>query len=651
MKICAIVKYPPIEGGVSTQSYWLCRLLAARGHQVHVVTNAGEVEPRYRAWFLDGDEARMEADFPSGGFVRVRSTGGWDDGRFGYIPAANPFATKLAAMATEVVREQDCDLILAWYLEPYGIAASLASSWTGRPFVVRHAGSDRYALMSHPELSTGYKEVLRSAAGVLTAGADFSGFDIPAERTLEVPGAYRPEEFSPTTPALDVNAVVRELADRNCPYVTNTAPVRDDVPRIGVYGKTGPTKGTFALIAALGELRRRGRPFQFLVMGGGHHWSRMVAAADEAGIGDMTWTLPFLAPWRVPGFIRACTAVCFLEHGFAVRRHTPGIAAEILACGVPLVVSREIADKQPYWDRPEDAADHFLVSDPADRTELTGVLARVLQDPAAARRRGDTGAALVGASDSDDFGARYEHALRRVGTPDAVAEPTMEALLPAHCPATVRLLGEGLADVLAESADARPNGTLLSLYRLMCRLREAGRLDGNEALPQMARAEHRFLWFAVDAEGIDGVPVFPVSTYTVPRLAELDDARVRTLRPVSSRLLRVERFDIDVPAYARRVATERAEAASTIPDRGTSHLLLFHKRPQLGGAIMRIDETVAELLGAFDGTTPLASIDGGSRPSLRRLVETLHRSRAIAFAGHGPPDPLAAAGRRQSAGR
>ena len=48
MRICAIVKYPPIQGGVSAQSYWLCRGLAEAGHDVHVVTNADEVEGDYR---------------------------------------------------------------------------------------------------------------------------------------------------------------------------------------------------------------------------------------------------------------------------------------------------------------------------------------------------------------------------------------------------------------------------------------------------------------------------------------------------------------------------------------------------------------------------------------------------------------------------
>ena len=48
MKICILGKYPPIEGGVSTQTYWLARGLAQRGHHVHVITNADEVEDMFR---------------------------------------------------------------------------------------------------------------------------------------------------------------------------------------------------------------------------------------------------------------------------------------------------------------------------------------------------------------------------------------------------------------------------------------------------------------------------------------------------------------------------------------------------------------------------------------------------------------------------
>jgi hypothetical protein len=54
MKVCCLVKYPPIQGGVSMHSYWMARRLAQRGHQVYVVTNAAEVEGDYRMAMTPG---------------------------------------------------------------------------------------------------------------------------------------------------------------------------------------------------------------------------------------------------------------------------------------------------------------------------------------------------------------------------------------------------------------------------------------------------------------------------------------------------------------------------------------------------------------------------------------------------------------------
>jgi hypothetical protein len=44
VRICIVGKYPPIQGGVSAQTYWAARGLAAGGHDVSVVTKAAEVE-------------------------------------------------------------------------------------------------------------------------------------------------------------------------------------------------------------------------------------------------------------------------------------------------------------------------------------------------------------------------------------------------------------------------------------------------------------------------------------------------------------------------------------------------------------------------------------------------------------------------------
>src|SRR5882724_2208059 len=150
MRICFVGKYPPIQGGVSSSTYWAVRGLAERGHQVYVVTNASEVETRYRLQLDAADLDHLEASFISGGLVRVfqpeRGTT-----RISHIPLSNPFVSKLAGMATQVIREFSCEVVVGSYFEPYGVAAAMAAHWTSSSLILEHAGSDLDRLMRLPE--------------------------------------------------------------------------------------------------------------------------------------------------------------------------------------------------------------------------------------------------------------------------------------------------------------------------------------------------------------------------------------------------------------------------------------------------------------------------------------------------------------------
>jgi hypothetical protein len=115
MKICLVGKYPPIEGGVSAQTYWLARGLAERGHEIHVVTNADEVEDTYRLTLEPSDNSWYQPEFEkSGGCVRVYNAAPFSPQIMGYIPLANPFVSKLASLATDIVRRYQCEAILAY---------------------------------------------------------------------------------------------------------------------------------------------------------------------------------------------------------------------------------------------------------------------------------------------------------------------------------------------------------------------------------------------------------------------------------------------------------------------------------------------------------------------------------------------------------
>ena len=74
LKLCIIGKYPPIQGGVSCQMYWLARCFAETGNQVHFVTNANEVELDYRIYIPEQENSKLECSFENGGYVKLHKT-------------------------------------------------------------------------------------------------------------------------------------------------------------------------------------------------------------------------------------------------------------------------------------------------------------------------------------------------------------------------------------------------------------------------------------------------------------------------------------------------------------------------------------------------------------------------------------------------
>lgn len=397
LNICLIGKYFPIQGGVSKDNQWLAYFLAKAGFQVHIVTNAEEVEPAYRC--LNWTTFPMLPPECSGS-ITLHTTD--KANRRHYIPYANPFVTKLASLATDVLRTSQCELLYSYYLEPYAVAASLASRWTGIPYGLRHAGSDVGTLLQSPELQTAYREVILAADYLVATPATYRSFlhlGVPQDKLYFPAEVPLSPAFSPDAVPLDVNALLTWMRS-NLP----TDPYYDvfrhfsqkffhpGVPTIGIYGKIGAVKGSFDLLQALGCLQREGVAFQLLSLTQGSPaiLAEFAAAIEAQGLTNVTWLLPFLPHWAVPQFLRACAAVCALERDFPIPIHTPLIPQEVFACGTCLVLSHELAEKQPAHEQLRHGTNVFIVN-PHDHAELAAVLRTVIQDPSASRRIGRQG--------------------------------------------------------------------------------------------------------------------------------------------------------------------------------------------------------------------------------------------------------------------
>ena len=441
MRICLVGKFPPIQGGVSMRAYWAAHRLAQRGHEVHVVTNAQEVRPPYRMHMRAGDWARCEADYGAGRVI-VHWTDPVDRTQR-YVPMASAFVSKLAGVAARVHATHPFDVVFSHYLEPYGVAGHLAAEMTGAPHVVRMAGSDAGRLWHHPQLEPLYDHVLRSAHTVLAVGAvaqRAAAHGVDPVRLVPGGGFALPDAlFAPDGPGLDLAALRGEIenAALGDPFWGGFV---GDRPYVGVYGKLGESKGSFALLAALHRLRQSGCDLGLLAMAHGSPDTerRFRDEARRLGIEDCILQIPFLPHWRVPEFLRGCLAVCCLEQDFPIALHNPIVPREVLLSGTCLVGATEILRKLPKSERLAHGYNCVAIRNVNDIDELSGALAAVLAEPALAAAIGARGREfameLQGETDFPDrLEAILSAAVRREPAPAAAAvvPPTQAQLVAA----------------------------------------------------------------------------------------------------------------------------------------------------------------------------------------------------------------------------
>jgi glycosyltransferase involved in cell wall biosynthesis len=425
MRICMVGKFPPIQGGVGVRTYWTAHDLAARGHEVHVITNGKEAVPPFRMHMRRQDWRRCEGTYDprpgtsSPGSVKLHWTDPIDRSQH-YIPLASPFVSKLVGTAARVHSEYPFDVIYSHYLEPYGIAGHLAAEIARVPHVVRMAGSDAGRLWRHPQLEALYDHVLRSAAIVIATGMVAGRAvkrGVRAERIAGVGSLeIREDLFRCDGPKLDL-AGLREEIEREEPELGDAlfGRIPEGLPCFGIYGKLGEAKGSFALLAAMKELKQAGVEVGLLAMA--HGWpaveNRFRAQVKQLGLEDRVLQIPFLPHWRVPEFLRSCLAVCCLEQNFPIAFHTPIIAREVLMCGTCLIGSTEMLRKLPDHERLPDGYGCVAISDVHDIAALSARLAAVVRDPepiAAVTARGQAFAqALQADARSVD---RLEHLLK-----------------------------------------------------------------------------------------------------------------------------------------------------------------------------------------------------------------------------------------------
>ncbi len=624
MRICLIGKFPPIQGGVSMRTYWAAHALAARGHEVHVVTNAKEVRPPFRMHMREQDWRRCEASYGEGS-VSVHWTDPVDRSQT-YIPMASPFVSKLAGIAVRLHAEHPFDVIHSFYLEPYGVAGHLAAQMTGVPHVTRTAGSDAGHLWRHPQLEALYDHLLRSAAGVITgqavaARAIARGVD--ADRIAFAGGVVVPESvFTPIGPSLDLAALRTEVACDPDLSALLWGEFAGDRPYFGVYGKLGETKGSFALLAAMQRLKNAGLDVGLVALAHGPPAvaERFRAQARDFGLADRILQLPFLPHWRVPEFIRGCLAVCCLEQDFPIRFHSPIMPREVLLCGTCLVAATEVIRKLPGYSQLPHGFGCVAVEDVNDVDTLSKQLAAIVEDPGPALDVGARGREFACLMQRNvPFPQELERTLeaaaagRRVHSD--VPRPSSEVANQAGI--SFRLCQLSAAAVERADRDARTTARQpvaqagdpdLAWARELLAAIEERIADGDRNLSGLIPAVQAEIAVAAaegDADaassGGEGDPLFRL------RIARWAMAKDDLAGFVSVRdpRLRVLTFDFDVTEL---VSVRNADDLAAPPASRRSYLVVFGRSNGGRRNPLAVDRATARILALSDGTRSASEI-------------------------------------------
>lgn len=368
MKICFFSKYPPIEGGVSAQTYWLSKALGEKGIEIHIITNALEVEEAFKEKMDLENSEELKNYLPTNVFVHNLESV-FRNLPFFHIPQSPAYIERLISKGLEVIKNHQCDLIDSFYLLPYGLAGFFTKILTGKPQIFRHAGSDVSRLFLNPELKIIFRTALNNADRIVTSRGMSNFFQqsgINASR-LHFQKWHFPctDAFNPEAKEIDIKKLGINI-QKTTPLITY----------LGKYNKQ--YKGLYELAEALNSINAD----FFLVMATG---GRNIAEFESylANLNNLRGKykiIGFLPPWHIPGLIKRSNCIIQLENNFPIQIHSPVQLQETMAVGKTCLISDELYGKFREKFKLEDGK-NVLVANPKDQNQLKEKLKLILAKP------------------------------------------------------------------------------------------------------------------------------------------------------------------------------------------------------------------------------------------------------------------------------
>jgi glycosyltransferase involved in cell wall biosynthesis len=362
IRLCVISKYPPIEGGVSSKTYWICKGLGKLGNKVYVVTNAWEVEKEFREDIPKRELSELE---PKN--VRLFSTS--SSPPF-HIPYSQCYLSKLTSLALNVVKEYDPNVLFSFYFMPYGLCGYLVKMITRKPFVLRHAGSDITRLFEYPFFRNLFIEMFSNADKILTSQNKkqlFLNLKIPESKLSPLYDGVDTEAFNPRTKPFDLS----KYTGKNL----------DGIPIFTYIGKISKLKQTYNFLKAVAKIKDE-KFVILLIVGSGKYVEDLKGFVKSLHLEKKVIFMPFQPPWKIPSLMTKSTAIVSPESEetpyLPTGTHYPIIIREAMACGCCTIIGEGIHKKGLYTQL-EDGVNTITIN-PENTSEFAKKLKSIAND-------------------------------------------------------------------------------------------------------------------------------------------------------------------------------------------------------------------------------------------------------------------------------
>ena len=302
--IAILSKYPPLEGGIAAKTYWMARGLAARGHEVHIITNRLDAGREYH--IQDNDEPPEV--LPNLWVHRPEEEVPW------HIPEDDENFLTLLDLTIRVIQAHEVQILDTGYLVPYGIIGYLAKRITGIVHVLRHGGSDIEKFFKGKVLDITLREAITYADTVVTE-----------------------EQHRKLLEPINRNLVLQP------PYIVDAkafASVQSPSPkqRLAVIGKVNYHWQSRGLHHIAEIMRRFTGQFECMFVGQGKGMLDFQSTLSQEAISNIIWK-PFVPPWKMPSLLNQLDAIFLFESGLP-HPVVSNLAMEAMCSGVGIITDR-----------------------------------------------------------------------------------------------------------------------------------------------------------------------------------------------------------------------------------------------------------------------------------------------------------------------